>query len=454
MDEPILLTIYILLSLFIAWIWVDYFRLIDVFEKENLVRVGATFLMGSTSVLLVLGLHEIWPEPFGLQMDGTFLNDFLYCTFSIGLVEEFSKFLPVILALIVFRKHINEPIDYVTTFSVGALGFAAAENVLYFSNYGPDIISSRAILSNVGHMLFASLTAYGVVLVRFRNVKPGFLIIPLFLLLAAIFHGIYDMGLLFSEAGWIGIIVTIVFFFMGVSVFATIMNNALNISPYFNYKHVIHSSGVAMRMMVYYAILFGLQCVVVLSLADFPTVVGLVSTTAYTVVPIVLITVIRLSRFKLIHNRWNLVKPELPFGISFRRSDNSRGFRIGIKGDPYSDYHVNKHYEAHFILCPIRSDSKYLLECRAAYIFRKMYINGDVAHYATKVFTDHTLEHSHTVLLQIKREGYPMMNNYPIVAIYSAENVDQLDTSSTPVITKFVEWAVLKPAPVIPGSGI
>jgi len=446
MDGSILLGIYIFIALFIAWIWVDYFRLIDIFEKENLFRVGATFLMGASSVLIVLGLHEIWPDPFWLTMRGTFLNDFLYCTFSIGLIEEVSKFLPVLLALIVFRKYINEPIDYVTTFSVGALGFAAAENVLYFSDYGPDIISSRAILSNVGHMLFASLTAYGVILVRFRNIKPGILIIPAFLLLAAIFHGIYDMGLLYSEAGWIGTIVTILFFFMGVSVFATIMNNALNISPYFTYKHVIHSSGVAVRMMIYYVVLFILQCIVVLSLTDFRTVAGLVIGTSYTVAPIVIITVIRLSRFKLIHNRWNLVRPELPFSVSFRGSDNSPGFSMGIKGDPYTDYHVNKHYETYFILCPIRSDSHYLRECRAAYIFRKMYINGDIAHYAAKIFTDHTLQESQTVLLQIKREGAAMMNNYPLVAVFRTDNADQLDTTPVPVNTSFVEWAVMKPA--------
>lgn len=451
MDESILLTIYILLSLFIAWIWVDYFRLIDVFEKESLFRVGTTFLLGAASVFLVLGLHEVWENPFWLSMDGNLFNDFLYCTFSIGFIEECAKSVPVIITLYLFRKHINEPVDYIATFSVAALGFAAAENVLYFTSYGAEIISSRAILSNVGHMLFASLTAYGVVLVKFRNVKPGIIIVPLFLLFASVFHGIYDLGLMHEGAGWTGTIITIAFFFLGISLFATILNNALNISPFFSYKHVVHTTGIAARMFTYYAILLGVQCVLVWTLTDIQTVVALVWGHSYTIFPIVLISIIRLSRFKLIKGRWTLVKPELPFGFSFKHPDNTPGFTIGIKGDPYSDYHVNKHYETHFILCPIRSDSTFLRECKAAYIFRKMYINGDVAHYAAKIFTDHTMEQSQSVLLQVKRKGFAMMNNHPMVAIYWTENVDQLDTSHVPVATTFIEWAILKPAPQTPG---
>jgi RsiW-degrading membrane proteinase PrsW (M82 family) len=448
MEFPFMLVVYIFLALFIAWIWVDYFRLIDVFEKDNLGRVILTFLMGASSVLLVIGLHQIWPEPLWLTLDGTLLNDFLYCTFSIGLVEETAKTVPVLLTLYFFRKHINEPVDYVATFSVAALGFAAAENVLYFNNFGADLISSRAILSNVGHMLFASLTAYGVILIKFRHLKPGFLLFPLFLLLASIFHGIYNVGLMYTDAGWIGVAITILFFFLGISVFATILNNALNISPFFSYKHVIHSTGVAVRMLVYYVILFAAQVIVVGATTDTGTVLRLVINHSYTILPIVLITIIRLSRFKLIQNRWSHLRPELPFRVSFGRR-NLLGVQIGIKGDPYSDFHVNKHYETHFLLCPISGNSPYLKECRKAYLFKKVYINGDVAHYAARIFTDEAMQESQSVLLQIKREGRTRMGGFPIVAILEAENVDAIETSAVRVRTTFIEWAAMKPVQAI-----
>lgn len=449
MNETVLLAIYVILALFIAWIWVDYFRLIDVFEKENLLRVGVIFLLGAGSTQLVLGLHEIWYEPFWVSMDGTFVNDLIYCTIGIGLVEELAKAIPVIIALLLFRKHINEPVDYIATFSIAALGFAAAENVMYFVDYGAGIISSRAILSNVGHMLFASLTAYGVVLVKFRNLKPGFIIIPLMLLAASLFHGIYDFGLMYVNAGWTGTIVTILFFFLGVSAFATILNNALNISPFFTYKHVVHSSNVAKRMILYYVILFSVQCIVVLFLTDLGTVIGMIFGSVWTILPIVLITVLRLSRFKLIHGRWNLVKPELPFGISFKKPDNQPGFFIGVKGNPYHDYHMTQHYESYLFLCPVANNSHYLRQPRTAYIFKKLYINGDIAHYAAKVYIDDTMQQTQNVLLQLNR-SYAVWNNQPVVAVLYAENSEELDSTNTPVPLNFIEWATIRPAPSIP----
>jgi RsiW-degrading membrane proteinase PrsW (M82 family) len=447
MDPNALFAIYVALSLFIAWIWVDYFRLIDIFEKENLFRVLATFLMGAGSVLLVLGLHEIKEEPFGFSMNGTALNDFLYCTFSIGLVEEVAKMIPALLTIFIFRKHINEPVDYVATFCVSALGFAAAENVMYFNSYGAEIISSRAILSNVGHMMFASLTAYGFILVKFRNLKPAFLVLPLFLLLAALLHGVYDFGLFYEKEGWAGTVLTFVFFFFGVSMFSTILNNSLNVSPFFTYKHVVHTSHVATRLLIYYTILFVVQCSVIWLISDFGTVYSHVIGHVYTILPIVLITVIRLSRFKLVKGRWHKLIPELPFSISF---GGNKGL-VYVKGDPYGDYHVNKHYEEYFMICPIVPNSNYLGQCRKAYIFSKMYINGDIAHYGAKIFADETMQQSVTVLLQIKKAGFTKMNSYPMVAIMDVPHAADLDTTHEPIHTPFIEWAIVKP---LPGSKI
>lgn len=446
MSEPLLISIYVFLALFIAWMWVDYFRLIDVFEKENIFRVGATFLLGAGSTQLVLGLHAIWPDPFWLSMDGTFVNDFLVCTFRIGLVEEMAKAVPVIISLWLFRKHINEPVDYIALFSISALGFAAAENVMYFSDYGAGIISSRAILSNVGHMMFASLTAYGVILVKFRNLRPGIIIIPLMLLAASVFHGIYDFGLMYVDAGLTGTLVTILFFFLGVSAFATILNNALNISPFFTYKHVVHGSKVARRMLLYYVLLFIVQCVIVMMLTDFGNVVGMILGSVWTILPIVIITVLRLSRFKLIKGRWNLVKPELPFGISFKKPDNQPGFFIGVKGNPYHDYHMTQHYESYLFLCPVANNSQFLRQPRTAYIYKKLYINGDLAHYAARVYIDDAMQQTQDVLLQLNRT-YAVWNNQPVVAIYYSENAEQLDTTKDPVHVSFIEWATIRPAP-------
>lgn len=436
--------IFTFIALLIAWIWVDYFRLIDVFERENLLQVLAIFLLGSLSVLLVLGLHMLIEDPFGITMNGEFINDYLYCIFDTGLVEESSKVLMFVVVYWIFRKHINEPIDILAAMSVCALGFAAAENVLYFSKYGAQIISARAILSTVGHMMFTSIVAYGIILVRFRNVKFGVLVLLACLLISSIFHGSYNFWLGYEQVGGFGRYITILIFFVGISVFATILNNTLNISQLFTYKHVINSSLVAKRLLLYYFLVFILQCTLFFWRTDLMSTLRLVLQNAFMVLPVVMISIVRLSRFKLIRGKWNKVRLELPFSVSF--GGNSPGislffFRISIKGDPYSDHLVNVFFETYFHLKPISPKSSFLKHFRKAYIYDKIYLNKDQAYYAAKVFLEEGSEKHDLVLLQIKHQGKSMINNAPIVGILDVQNIADLRTGDDEVKTSFLEWA-------------
>ena len=122
--------IYVAFAVYIAWIWVDYFRLIDIYEQENLKHFLLIFLLGGLSVFITFGLASITYEPFGISENGNPLNDLLFSIFCIGAIEEFSKLVPFLLILVFNRKLLNEPIDYVAFISVSALGFSAAENVL------------------------------------------------------------------------------------------------------------------------------------------------------------------------------------------------------------------------------------------------------------------------------------------------------------------------------------
>ena len=160
--------IYCLTALLIAWVWIDYFRIIDIFEKDKLIYFIISFLLGGSSVLIVFGLNELFLDEVPLYLNGQFLNDLLYSVLKIGAVEEFAKLVPFLVTLPLFRKQINEPIDYLALICASALGFSAVENVLYFNLAGPEIISARAILSSIGHMFDSSLIAYGIILVKYR----------------------------------------------------------------------------------------------------------------------------------------------------------------------------------------------------------------------------------------------------------------------------------------------
>lgn len=155
-----MIALYILIAVFIAWIWVDYYRLIDVYEKDSLKYFLITFCLGCASVFIVFGLDRFVLDHSGFDLNGHFVNDFLYSVFRIGAVEEFAKLVPFLIMYSLFKKRFNEPIDYLAFICTSALGFSAVENVLYFNNYGPYIINSRAILSTVGHMFDTALIAY------------------------------------------------------------------------------------------------------------------------------------------------------------------------------------------------------------------------------------------------------------------------------------------------------
>ena len=107
-------------------------------------------------------------------------------------IEELSKLILFLGFFYLFKKEFNEPVDYIIFICIIALGFSALENYLMFqkgiSNYqnGDDsiewLISARAILGSVGHMVYAAIIGYGFVLYKYHPNKPKFTIIIKYIL--------------------------------------------------------------------------------------------------------------------------------------------------------------------------------------------------------------------------------------------------------------------------------
>jgi RsiW-degrading membrane proteinase PrsW (M82 family) len=434
------------IALFIAWIWVDYFRLIDVFDRNSLLRVIIVFFIGAATVIPVVITGDYMLTPLGLGLNGDFGNDLFFCFAGIGLPEEIMKIVPMGIAFLLFRNHVREPLDVISVSVVGALGFSAAENFRYFTTYGAEIISARAILSTVGHAIFTAIFAYGFVLAIYRNRKYPLLSVLGYLLLAAFIHGLFDFFLMhkgFEGYGWI---LTLLLFMAGISLFATILNNALNISPFFSYKKSIDSATVTARMFLYYFLLFLTQCAIVTMKKDFSTTVKMVINNSYSITPVIAITALRLSRFKLIAGKWNELKFELPFSIVFGEHNGSTtfiGFHIVIKGEPFSDYHLNKMIGEYISVCPVSPKPGYLGKCRFALIRDKIFLNGEQAFFVADIFTDGKSGKHETVLLQAKSHGKTMFDDDPIVAIREG-NLNEVNPSDNTLKTAFLEWAVLR----------
>lgn len=436
---------YSFVSLFIAWIWVDYFRLIDIHHKNNFYHVIAAFLLGGASVFIVFGVHEYVLNGSGLQINGNLVNDLIYAIFQVGMLEEFSKICAFFIFFVLFRSHLKEPIDYLMYVSVCALGFSAVEHVMYFSRSGPEIINGRAILSTVGHMFDTSIIAYGLILFRFKREKHSFLTVITCFLLASLAHGIYDFFLMYPPLNEIGWIFTVLYFLVTISVFAVILNNSINNSPYFSYREIIDSSSVFKRILIYYGIIFLIQFL--LTLTDH-TLEWSIRSIAFSVIfsgTIIILTIGRLSRFNLVRGRWQRIKLEFPFKFV---SGNAQQFtrRLSIKGENYNEAHINPFMETYFYLRPISAQSRYLQVKKMAYMEHKVVSKNNEVFYVIRIY-DGDQTSAYTIHLIRAKFTYPNMvkEKYPVVGVLRVENQQTASDYRSIKQYAFKEYAVLLP---------
>lgn len=441
----LLVATYSIISLFIAWIWVDYFRLIDVHNKNSLFHAVTAFVLGGSSVFIVLGAHYYLLTNFSLNINGNLLNDLAYAIFQVGMLEEFSKIFAFFVFFLLFKSHLKEPIDYLMYVSICALGFSAVEHVMYFSRSGPEIINGRAILSTVGHMFDTSIIAYGLILFKFKREKNSFLTVIICFLLAALSHGIYDFLLMFPFLAQVGWIFTILYFLVTISIFSVILNNSINNSPYFSYKEILDSSFVFKRLLIYYSIVFLAQFLLTLLDHTLEWSVQSIFVSMLFSGTIIILTIGRLSRFNLVKGRWEKIKLEFPFKFNTDNSTQARS-RISIKGENYNETHINPFMETYFYLKPISSNSRYLQVKKMAYMEHKVVSKKNEVFYIIRIY-DGDQNTNYTIHLLRAKITYPNMVKeiYPIVGVLKVEN--QHATSDAKSIKKYAfrEYAVLLP---------
>lgn len=212
--------------------WLFYMRKIDIYEPEKWKHIILIFILGvifSEVTFLLTDLNSMYT---GFKLNGKVLNDLLYCIIGIGGIEEFVKIVPVILIL-KYTRAINEPIDYIVYGSVSALGFAFAENLLYFNSYGAQIIMGRALTAVIFHMFLTSLAAYGLMLNKYKSSKGFITDFLKYFLLAAIIHGLYDFWLINPTVSQFRVFSVIILVFC-LSFFNTLISNSLSNSEFFD----------------------------------------------------------------------------------------------------------------------------------------------------------------------------------------------------------------------------
>lgn len=438
--------IYSAVAIFIAWIWMHYFLLIDIFQKEKLSDILLVYALGGASVLFVFFIQDNLFPIISLTLNGNALNDFMFSTIQVGMLEETAKLMAFVVFFAIRKQVVDEPIDFLIYLCVSALGFSTVENVLYFKSYGPELISGRSILSTVGHMFDTALIAYGIILYKFKPSRKNAGIVVLYFIYAALSHGFYDFWLMHEPVKRGGWIITYLYFMLTISFFAVILNNAINNSSLFSYKNTINPNKVSLKIIGYYMILLLIQLIIVSAKKGFETGFAVLIGSVFISGFIIFITALRLSRFKLIQNMWHPIKFELPFSIISTNSAYASASLLGltIKGDSYNETRISSFYNEDIYLCPLSKKRSKLERARKVYVEGKLFLKNYDSVYTVR-FYDSDIS-SEQFFIKAKKSGKSFSpDGNPIVALLKCteEFIDE-DMILTDKDFRLIEWAVAR----------
>jgi len=185
-----------------------YVYLKDKHEREPFHLLVLSFLFGIVSTFIVYLVA--WPFDSFVVFDADNLIDqFVNAFLKVGLIEEFSKF--IFIRFILYRnRNFNEPFDGIVYAVMVGMGFATFENFLYVFQYGITTGILRMFTAVPAHGMFAVLMGYFLGKAKFT--RHGIYYSVIALLVATIFHGIYDYFwfIAFVPGIWIGAVVSLV----------------------------------------------------------------------------------------------------------------------------------------------------------------------------------------------------------------------------------------------------
>jgi RsiW-degrading membrane proteinase PrsW (M82 family) len=164
------------------WLWLDRYDPEPAWALAGAWLWGggvATFISYIVNTLSGSLTHAVTGSPA--------LANFMSSSVSAPLVEEFTKGLPVVLILLLFRREFDGVMDGIVYAGVVALGFATVENVLYYGrNLMTDGFSGlfatfvvRGLLDPFGHSVYTAMTGIGCGISRVTRNKAARWLAPL-----------------------------------------------------------------------------------------------------------------------------------------------------------------------------------------------------------------------------------------------------------------------------------
>lgn len=157
-------------------------------KSSRLLLCVVAVLLGALSTIPTL-VASVWMEEvLGVQPSSTLQGGLAYFVASVGLREELCKLLAFLpLAPIVIRR--GNPLEMLVVAGCVGLGFAAEENVSYFSQSAGGDAAGRFLTANFGHVVDTGLIGFAFCRMWIEKRVSDFFLI---FILVVVGHGVYD----------------------------------------------------------------------------------------------------------------------------------------------------------------------------------------------------------------------------------------------------------------------
>jgi RsiW-degrading membrane proteinase PrsW (M82 family) len=446
-DSKITLFFMAFAALVSATMWIDYFRRIDVFEREKIWSLITALVIGCFTPSICLFFYGLIHK-MGFSETGEFVNDLIYAILAVGLNEEFSKIIGVIIVLTIFKKKIDEPIDILIYAGITAIGFAMVENFKYFSLYGIKIITPRTFYSSLEHVINTTLIVYG--FYRQSLFKKGIPILNVlvFSSLAVASHGLFDFFLMDTSLGYLTAFFSIIIYLIGINFWVQMLNNANNYSTFFDYDKIHYTDKIFLRLLFWYSLTIVITFVNNLIVSDIKTsfshfFFGLLSDGF-----LFWVVMLRASRFKIYKLKYFNLKIEFPFYITKNNDEDFKvpflNIPIKVRGENYREHIPTKYIDKNIVVCPVNDKKSYLNIPVNATITNKYLLFDDVVVYSV-AFNNIGQGSNNLYLLKPKTRGITEVDGlYPIEALYKVNN-EVVDLSKVDFKSlKRLEWVYIK----------
>lgn len=168
-------------------------------DKEPKKLIIKLVIFGVLSVVPAIVLMKVYDTLFPNQE--TFITMLCGYVIGVGLIEEFSKFLPAYFVGIK-SKYFDDIYDAIFYTALSALCFAGFENIYYVLTGGISTAILRFFAAVPGHACWGVIMGYFIgVAYQYKsnnNIKKFRLNMFYSLFVPALFHGLYDFGLVYG----------------------------------------------------------------------------------------------------------------------------------------------------------------------------------------------------------------------------------------------------------------